>query len=173
MHLRMFALGALTGAALLFILDPDRGRRRRAMARDRFTGARHRAARRARRLGRRTAAEAYGLKQKATHLRPEDKGTPDDVTLAHTVQSEVFRDPRIPKDRITLSAQDGCIVLRGQVDRLDQIRDVEQKVRRVHGVREVTNLLHLRGTPAPNKADALTADHTPLNERLPHHAGTS
>jgi hypothetical protein len=35
---------------------------------------------------------------------------------------------------------------------------VEREVRATPGVRDVVNLLHQPGTPAPNKADALRAE---------------
>ena len=40
------------------------------------------------------------------------------------------------------------IVLRGQLERPEQTNAVEAAVRRVPGVRDVENLLHLPGTPA-------------------------
>jgi hypothetical protein len=154
MQFRALLIAGAAGAALAYVLDPDRGRRRRTMARDRLTATVHRSGRRARRLGRRVGAEAYGMKQKMTHLTPEDTSTPDDVTLTRRVESEVFRDADVPKGDINVAAQEGVVVLRGQVQHLEQIRDLETRVRRVHGVREVDNLLHLPDTPAPNKADA-------------------
>ena len=69
-------------------------------------------------------------------------------------QCEVFRDPDIPKGQININAEDGRIVLRGQMERPDQIRTIEKAVRKVHGVREVQNLLHLPDMPAPNKRAA-------------------
>src|SRR5215211_1697751 len=121
MQLRALLLGGVAGAALLYILDPDRGRRRRAMTRDRLVATFRRSGRRAGRLRRRVGAEAYGVRQKMTHLRPEDTSTPDDVTLTRRVESEVFRDLDLPKGQINLNAEDGVIVLRGQVERPEQI----------------------------------------------------
>jgi hypothetical protein len=158
MRLGSFLLGGVAGATLAYMLDPDRGRRRRVMARERFAATLRRGGRRTRRLGRRLGADAYGVKQKVTHLRPEDSGPTDDVTLTRRVESELFRDPDLPKGRINISAQNGVVVLRGALERPDQINDLETRVRKVHGVHAVENFLHLQGTPAPNKVEALQAD---------------
>lgn len=120
--------------------------------RDRATGVRHRAQRRSARLLRFGTAELTGKTRKLRHaVWP---GTPpelDDVELAHKVESIVFRDRTFPKGRITLNAENGCIVLRGEVDRPDLVSDLESAVREVRGVRDVENLLHLTGTPAPKR----------------------
>ena len=148
---------AATGMGVMYLFDPDRGRRRRITARDRLSATVRRGGRRLRRLRRHTGAELYGFKQKAAHMRPRDPSTPDDVTLARRVESEVFRDPHVPKGRINLSAEKGVVVLRGELDRPEQITALERATRRVHGVRQVENLLHLTGSPAPNKLAARTA----------------
>ena len=165
-----YLLAGAAGAALTYMLDPDRGRRRRAMARDRLMGTARRGGRRATRLGRAAGAEAYGVTQKVTHLRPEDKGPVDDVTLTRTVESELFRDPDVPEGRININVQEGVVVLRGEMDRPEQIKNLEAKVRKVHRVRDVQNLLHMVGTPPPNKVDALQASAADLNQRLPKQA---
>jgi osmotically-inducible protein OsmY len=86
--------------------------------------------------------------RKATHRSPEDPFPPNDVTLARKVESDLFRDPDVPKGRINVNAEGGIIVLRGELGRREQIEAVEAAVRRIPGVREVENLLHLPGTPA-------------------------
>ena len=148
---------AATSMGVMYLWDPDRGRRRRITARDRLSATVRRSGKRLRRFRRHTSAELYGIRQKATHLRPRDPSTPDDVTLTRRVESEIFRDPHVPKGRINLSAENGVIVLRGALDRPEQITALERAARRVHGVRQVENLLHLTGSPAPNKAAARAA----------------
>ena len=146
--MRGFALGALVGGFISFLFDPQNGKRRRHTAVDRTFGLVRRGRRKTVHAGRLVAAEAYGLKQKATHLREEEK-TFDDVTLARKVETEVFRGPDIPKGQINVSAADGVVALRGEVDRPELIDDLVGRTRRVQGVRDVENLLHLPGTPAP------------------------
>jgi osmotically-inducible protein OsmY len=154
MTVRALVIGGAVGAALVYMLDPDRGRRRRAMARDRLTATVRRSGRRAGHLRRRVGAGAYGVRQKVTHLTPQDESTPDDVTLTRRVESEVFRDADVPKGNINIAAHDGLVILRGQVQHPRQIDDLAARVRKVHGVRDVENLLHLPDTPAPNKMEA-------------------
>jgi hypothetical protein len=49
------------------------------------------------------------------------------------------------------------VILRGQLDSGDEMHRIEEAVRKVPGVTAVTSLLHMPGTPAPNKAEALAA----------------
>ncbi len=145
------------GAMMMYLVDPDQGRRRRAMLRDRVLGM-FRAMRRM--LGRRArvvVAQTYGMTQQVQHLQPEDWSVPNDATLAQRVESELFRDPEIPKGRININAEAGIVVLRGELDRPEQIRSIEQAVSGMPGVRGVHNLLHLRGTPVPDRGSVLPA----------------
>jgi hypothetical protein len=153
------AAGAACGALLMFFLDPQRGHTRRTVARDRLEAMGRRARRRGQHLLRAMSAEARGRVVKLQHLQPEQLTPVDDETLKQRVESMLFRDPAVPKGRITLDAEWGTVTLRGALDRPDDIRSVELKTRRVPGVRAIENLLHLAGTPAPNKRDALVASH--------------
>ncbi|HEY6148935.1 MAG TPA: BON domain-containing protein [Gaiellaceae bacterium] len=135
---RRFRLLAL-GAALSYFFDPENGRRRRKVAADRLGSL-------VRRHGKRaikgTVAQSHALKQRATHLREEQKPQPDDVTLARKVESEIFRDADVPKGQINVNAENGKIVLRGEVDSPELIEDLVTKARKVQGVEEVESLLH-------------------------------
>jgi osmotically-inducible protein OsmY len=137
------------GAALTYFFDPDSGARRRAVARDRVLAFFRQRGRELGRAGRFAQAEAYGVTQKAKHLKEQEKPQPDDVTLAHKVETEIFRDADVPKGQINVNAEGGVVVLRGEVDRPEMIEDLEKKTRKVQGVREVENLLHLPGSEAP------------------------
>ena len=145
------------GALAMYFLDPDRGRRRRGMFADRLMGSMRRGFGALKRVGRGAAADTYGLTQQARHLEPEHWSPPNDVTLAQRVESELFRDPDLPKGRININAEAGMIVLRGELDRPEQIRHVEEAVSRMAGVRGVHNLLHLPGTPVPDRGSVLPA----------------
>ena len=146
--MQLLALGALVGAALAYLFDPQGGRRRRAVLRDRTAAVVRRSGRRTVGAGRAVAAEAYGVSQKVQHLREEPKDY-DDATLAQKVQSEIFRDPDVPKGQINVNAEDGVVVLRGEVERPELMEELVARTRKVQGVRDVQNLLHLPGTPAP------------------------
>jgi osmotically-inducible protein OsmY len=90
---------------------------------------------------------------KATH--PVEQAIDlDDATLAHRIESEVLG---TAPEGITMNAEDGIVVLRGEVDSPERMSELAQAVLRVPGVTGVENLLHLPGEPAPNKAPALEA----------------
>jgi len=151
---------AIAGAGLAYIFDPERGRSRRARTRDRMAGeVRHTGHRMARNL-RAMRAQSVGLSRRAWHaVRPHGAGYVDDVTLAHRVESELYRADHHAKGAINVSAFEGSVVLRGALRRPDEIHEIESKVKKVPGVRRVESLLHLEGTPAPSKAEALDASH--------------
>lgn len=134
-RLRLLALGA----ALSYFFDPENGRRRRKVAADRLGSL-------VRRHGKRaikgTVARTNALKQRSAHLREEQKPQPDDVTLARKVESEIFRDADVPKGKINVNAENGKVVLRGEVDSPALIEDLVSKARKVQGVQEVESLLH-------------------------------
>ena len=148
--MKKLSIGALLGGLVAFLFDPDRGRRRRSVARDRALALVRGAARRSERTGRGVAAQAYGTAQKVIHLREEEKPQPDDVTLARKVETEIFRDAEVPKGKIDVNAENGVIFLRGEADRPELIEDLEAQVKKIPGVQGVQNLLHLPGEPAPN-----------------------
>jgi osmotically-inducible protein OsmY len=143
--LRVLFYGAL-GAAAAYFFDPDNGRRRRALTRDRLPALFRRSSRRVEQVGRAASAEAYGAAQKVKHRKEAEKPQPDDVTLARKVETEIFRDADVPKGQINVNAQDGIVVLRGEVGEPELIRDLEKKTRQVQGVRDVENLLHVPET---------------------------
>jgi osmotically-inducible protein OsmY len=137
---------AALGAALAYFFDPDSGKRRRKVAADRLAGL---SRRHVKRLARAAASEARGRKQKATHMREEPKPQPDDVTLARKVESQIFRDPDVPKGKIDVNAENGKVVLRGEADSAEMIAELVGSARKVQGVQEVESLLHTPGEHAP------------------------
>jgi hypothetical protein len=149
---RWFFLGLTVGAGLAYLFDPDRGRRRRHLARDRVAGLSHRLSSRTVRklhaLVQRTEGRARGV---AHRLHPRPVEELDDVELAHKVESILFRDPNVPKGQISINAEAGRVFLRGEVQP-DLVADLEQAVRRIRGVRDVENLLHAPGTPPPGRS---------------------
>lgn len=121
------ALGGALGALLAYFFDPQSGARRRHTFRDRTAGF---------------------VSQKVQHLKEEPKEF-DDATLADKIRSEVFGDPDVPKGQLNVNVQDGVAQLRGEVPRRELIDELVEQTRKVHGVREVENLLHLPGAKAP------------------------
>ena len=123
------------GAALAYFFDPQNGRARRQGAIKRVV-----------RIGRQGRGR---LTARATQLREGPKPQPDDVTLARQVESEIFSDADVPKGQINVNAEEGRVVLRGEVESAEMIEGLVSKARKVQGVQEVENLLHTPGQPAP------------------------
>jgi osmotically-inducible protein OsmY len=126
---------AALGAALAYFFDPQNGRARRKDAIKRIVGLSQR------QRGRLTA--------KAMHLRVAPKPQPDDVTLARKVESEIFGVADVPKGQINVNAEEGKVVLRGEVESAEMIEELVSKARKVQGVQDVENLLHTPGQTAP------------------------
>src|SRR5438552_261287 len=116
-----YILTAALGGALVYFLDPDKGKRRRHMARDRAAATARHTSRLVGTRVRYATSTAHGLAEKAAHSRDEEVLPLDEATLAHKVESEIFRDPAIPKGNININVEDGVVVLRGQLDRLEDI----------------------------------------------------
>jgi hypothetical protein len=83
-------------------------------------------------------------------LRREKASEFDDATIAHRVETVIFRDPGVPKGQINVNAENGRVYLRGTIDDGELIARLERLARDVRGVRGVVNLLHTPGSPAPS-----------------------
>jgi hypothetical protein len=143
--------GVIGGAVAAYFVDPQRGRARRHMAIDRGGAAIRRAVKRLDRGVHLRIAFAHGHAHRLVQgLRRAPVLEVDDATLAHKVESVLFRDARVPKGRISVNAERGAVFLRGEVASPDLIEELERAVRRIGGVRSVENLLHQPGTPAPH-----------------------
>jgi hypothetical protein len=75
-------------------------------------------------------------------LRKRGAGT-DDESLTQKVENELFRAGDVPKSRIDVDVENGVVRLRGEVERHELIDELEHRTRRVDGVRDVENLVHL------------------------------
>jgi hypothetical protein len=118
-----FALGLAAGAAAAHFFDPDSGRRRRN----------------------RTRGQAVS---KITHaVTPTEK--PDDATLAHKVETEIFRASDAPKGSVSVDVQAGVATLRGEVREPQWIDRLGDEAGHVRGIQGVQNLLHTPDTPTP------------------------
>ena len=144
-------LGIGIGAVAMLLLDPARGHARRARLADQSAATARRAWRGAARRQRMLASVAAG---KVAALRAASAGTadaerPNDPTLKDRVESELLGDPTVPKGSININAQQGIVVLRGEVPDAAVRSHLEQRAGEVRGVWYVENLLHLPGEPAP------------------------
>ena len=141
--------GSGIGVVLMYFFDPQNGKRRRHGVRDRTLAFFRRIGRGIARLGRRQQSYAYGLSQHALHLRERDKPDMDDVTLTRKIETVIFRDAGAPKGQVNVNVEDGVAFLRGEVQTPEHYDQLERDARRVKGVRDVHNLLHLPGQAAP------------------------
>jgi hypothetical protein len=157
MTAKRLAIVGGVGGMIMYLFDPRLGKTRRAQLADRIAGMTRRGAQRAERKGRYVAGHAHGLQQKMAAAARSDTPPPNDPALVAKIESEVVSRWNYPKGSISINAEDGLVYLRGKVDIPDQIRELESEVRKVGGVMGVVNLLHLPGTPAPNKEEALQA----------------
>jgi osmotically-inducible protein OsmY len=138
------AVGAAGAAGLAagYFLDPDSGKRRRHIARDRTLALIRRGADRTRRQAEYRVQQAEGKVEAAKSKAAPEKPAPNDQALAERVKSEIFQPADAPKDSVNINVEDGVVYLRGEVKRPEQIRKLVKEAGAVDGVRGVENLLH-------------------------------
>src|SRR5581483_1711568 len=142
-----FVNGFLLGAGLVYLFDPDRGARRRALVRDRI-------GRTGRKAGEALETTARDLRNRsvgavaeiraAVRTRRDREAVPDEV-LAERVRSAIGRVVSHP-GAITVTASEGRVtlggrVLAGEVDRL------LARAARVRGVEDLVNELEVHAEP--------------------------
>jgi hypothetical protein len=166
----MLIAGTAVGALMMFAFDPQHGRRRRALVRDRLAHMKNVMTRdvpaRAGKRGRFFRGVAKGIVHDTTEVLPfNGHRLVDNETLVARVRSEVLRDERIKAGEIHLDAYEGCVTLRGQLEHPESIRRLVHDTAHIDGVREVRNFLHLPGTPPPNKAAVYSRWELPAHMR--------
>ena len=139
-----FLAAAVGGAALAYFMDPQNGRRRRHVTRDRALSLARHSLRRGRKLVHHVSSDARGYVDRARHAGASTDEL-DDATLVDKVESIVFRDRDVPKGQNNINAENGVVFLRGQVEQPELVSSLEARVRKVRGVRGVQNLLHTAG----------------------------
>ena len=150
MRLSSIAMAAAAGAGLTYFLDPSSGARRRNMARDRVMATLRRGGRKAGSAATYASSEVQGAAARTAAAIREEEPPPNDQALAAKVETVIFRDDSVPKGAINVDAADGVVTLRGEVGDRDMIEELEKEVRGINGVKDVSNLLHPPGTPAPS-----------------------
>ena len=132
-------LGTLSvGAALMYFLDPDRGRRRRALLRDQVVHA----GRRLREARRITAVDvtnrSNGIWAEASRWWRGETGIPD-RELTERVRSKLGRVVSHPH-AIEVTVRDGNVTLRGPI-LMEEVQPLVSCVQRIEGVRDVEDRL--------------------------------
>ncbi len=141
-----FALGLAAGAAATHFLG---GRDRRKAIRDQAWS--------------KASGAASAVQSQAVHAANQAKGaahavtpsgtrleSPDDVTLARKVETEIFRAADAPKGSVSVDVQAGVATLRGEVGEQRWVERLADEAGHVAGIKGVQNLLHTPGTPAPD-----------------------
>ncbi len=138
-----FLGGIGVGAALMYPLDPDRGKRRRALARDRALRLAHTA-------GARLGARSRDLRNRAAGVAARSslltKEVADDDVLEARVRSQMGHVVRNP-GAIAVSASAGHVTLSGPVPSSEK-NELLSRVVAVKGVREVKDRLDAYERPA-------------------------
>ncbi|HJR77195.1 MAG TPA: BON domain-containing protein [Nitrospiraceae bacterium] len=133
--------GAGMGALLMYFLDPDRGRRRRAMIQDQATKASRKigdaADATARDVRNRSAGLLWEAKSWFTH-RPVDE---NDQAVLNRVRSNLGMLVRHPRS-IDVSVTQGRVILKGPILE-DEVDQVLRAVPRIPGVQEIENHLEI------------------------------
>jgi osmotically-inducible protein OsmY len=139
--------GTAIGAAAAWFLDPNDGARRRNVVRDKAMKyarqGREEAARKATYAGKTVKGKATAVAPGAGREPAEERL--NDPALKAKVESEIFRDPEVPKGQVSVSVEEGIVSLRGEVEDPAKIEALRDAAAKVDGVRRVESLLH---TPA-------------------------
>ena len=145
MHTRTGVIGGVgLGASVMYLLDPDRGRRRRAMLRDGISARACDSERFLKKSGRDFGNRARGMAAK-TRNRVFPAGPVEDDVLAERVRSKMGRYVSHP-GAVEVSASAGRVTLRGPV-LADEAAGLLRAVESVRGVREVEDRLEVHDDP--------------------------
>jgi uncharacterized membrane protein len=170
--------GLAAGAGMMYYLDPDRGRRRRALARDKCFSLFCQSGRAMDATARNLRAEGIGLVARMrSRMRHEDQAS--DEKLVARVRSEMGRAVSHPH-AIDVMAQHGRVVLHGPVLR-EEYDGLISRIARVRGVKSVDahleaheepgNVPGLQGPRRRSQISALARENWPPALRLAAAAG--
>lgn len=136
-------IGAGAGALMMYYLDPDRGRRRRAVVRDKLVKSLHNSTEFLDKTSRDIANRARGGWTEAAEWVVGEPAPEDDV-LRDRVRSKLGRLACHPS-AIEVTARNGRVTLSGHVLRHELDR-VLSGVSSVHGVHQIDNQLEVHAT---------------------------
>jgi osmotically-inducible protein OsmY len=138
------AVGAAGAAGLAagYFLDPDLGKRRRHVVKDRARALIRRGAATTRRQAEYRTGQVEGKVEAAKSKAGPEKPAANDQALAERVKSEIFQPADAPKGSVNVNVEHGIVYLRGEVKRPDEIRKLIEQAGSVDGVAGVESLLH-------------------------------
>ena len=143
-----FAAGLGIGTGLMFLLDPDRGKRRRALLRDKMVWA-------SRKVAEGCQGTTLDLRNRAQGVihgvQSRFSSAPvDDATLVERVRSKLGRLVSHPGS-IHVTVQDGIVTFSGSTVAGEAIK-LLKGVKRIPGVREVVTYLETQAEPKSQPA---------------------
>ena len=98
-------------------------------------------------------ARTQGQRRRPPQRRNTRPKQLDDVSITRKVETELFRDRKVPKAKISINTAEGVVFVRGEAKNPELINEIEQRIGAIPEVKGVENLLHLPKTPAPTRAD--------------------
>jgi osmotically-inducible protein OsmY len=150
--------GMVLGAGLMYLMDPDRGRRRRALARGKMTRAARKSSDALGATGRDLAHRTSGLAAKAKQAFTSEEV--DDNVLVERVRAQLGRHVSHPR-ALDVHASNGAVILRGPI-LASEVSGLIAAVETIRGVHSVTselqshesaeNIPSLQGGTAPPSA---------------------
>lgn len=140
-RMKIAAGGFAAGAALMYLYDPSRGKRRRAGVRDKTLKAYADFACQLEKAGRDLSHRAHGLVAEARSLASK----PDPYVLAERVRTRIGRAVTHPH-AIQVQNENGVIVLEGPI-LAKEVNKLLRAVRSVPGVREIRDRLEVHEEP--------------------------
>lgn len=128
----------LAGAGAAYFFDPQTGKRRRHVARDRSLKALRRVQRGAVKKVKLVGGHARGLSAISMRAvrRPAVAG--DDETVAQRIRSDALRDLGLSTKDVDVRVEEGFATLRGSVGTIDDADRLVSRVRKVPGVKDVS-----------------------------------
>ncbi|MFZ9887460.1 MAG: SRPBCC family protein [Myxococcota bacterium] len=136
--------GITTGAALMYIYDPASGRRRRAIAKDKVRRKAHDVTKLAEKAAKDAQKRARGAVAEGRQRFSRGEVV-DDAVLHERVRAQLGRSCAHPR-AITVRCEGGVVELTGPCLK-DEHHDIVRRAAKVHGVREVKDLLEVHPLP--------------------------
>jgi uncharacterized membrane protein len=139
---RLLVCAAGAGAAFTYLFDPDQGRRRRALLRDKAVRVRHDLTGTVDVVTRDSINRSRGMVARADRLRNDE--APGDGRIYHQVRTRIAAESRHP-GAVNVRVVDGSVTLTGPI-LADEVEAVRSAVHQVEGVQAVDDQLEVHET---------------------------
>ncbi|HEU0248291.1 MAG TPA: BON domain-containing protein [Gaiellaceae bacterium] len=133
----------LIGFGTAYLFDPDRGKRRRTVARERVLKLIRRTARLGQKKARFTGGRLQGLAARARSLVWHPGVAVDDRTVEQRIRSAALRDVGLSASEVEVEVESGVVTLRGSVGSPTLADDLVTRVEKVPGVRHVAAMIRV------------------------------